>query len=60
LKSFHSPAAIASELLTRINVREHSWPVKSVNLDYEEVIAPWSYFGGRFEWVLKGYNEAAE
>src|ERR1700730_4349255 len=55
LKSFHSPAAIASELLTRINVRAHSWPVKSINMDYEQEIAHASYFGGRFEWIPKGY-----
>jgi hypothetical protein len=60
LKSFHSPAAIASVLLERINVRGHSWPVKSTsNMEYEQEIAHWSYFGGRFEWILKGwYNKA--
>jgi len=58
LQSFHSPAAIASELLKRIGVRKHSWPVKSINLDYEQEIAHWSYFGGRFEWMLKGYSTA--
>jgi hypothetical protein len=60
LKSFHSPAAIASVLLERIDVRAHSWPVKSTNLEYEQQIAHWAYFGGRFEWILKGYyNKAA-
>jgi hypothetical protein len=39
LKSFHSPAAIASVLLERIDVRSHSWSVKSVDLDYEQMIA---------------------
>jgi DNA polymerase type B, organellar and viral len=55
LHSFHSPAAIASELLKRIDVRSHSWPVKSVDLEYEQQIAHAAYFGGRFEWVPKGY-----
>jgi hypothetical protein len=57
LKSFHSPAAVASELLKRIDVRSHSWLVKSVGLDYEQEIAHWAYFGGRFEWILKGYSK---
>ena len=55
LKSFHSPAAIASELLKRMDVRSHSWPVKSVDLEYEQQIAHAAYFGGRFEWIPKGY-----
>jgi hypothetical protein len=58
LKSFHSPAAIASELLKRIGVRSHSWEVKSVDLAYEQIIAHWAYFGGRFEWMLKGYSKS--
>jgi len=55
LKLFHSPAAIASVLLERIDVRSHSWPVKSVDLDYEQQIFHAAYFGGRFERIPKGY-----
>ena len=55
LHSFHSPASAAAALLKTLNVREHSWPVKSVGLDYEQEIAHAAYFGGRFECLLKGY-----
>ena len=57
LRSFHSPAAAAGELLKIIDVRGHSWPVKSVDLDYEQEIAHAAYFGGRFECMVKGYTE---
>jgi len=61
LKSFHSPANAAGELLRRIgirdrrNIRGHSWPVKSIDLDYEQKIAHWAYYGGRFECMYKGF-----
>ena len=65
LKSFHSPANAAGQLLRRIGIRDrkklgeiirgHSWPVKSVDLEHEQIIAHWSYYGGRFESHLKGF-----
>jgi DNA polymerase type B, organellar and viral len=66
LKSFHSPANAAGELLKRIGIRDrktkggdiirgHSWPVKSVNLEHEQIIAHWAYYGGRFECMYKGF-----
>jgi hypothetical protein len=60
LNSFHSPASAAAALLNRIGIRDkgnvqgHSWPVKSVNLDYEQIIAHHAYYGGRFECMYKG------
>ncbi len=61
LKSFHSPASAAGELLRRIgirgrgNIQGHSWPVKSIDLEHEQLIAHWAYFGGRFECMYKGF-----
>jgi hypothetical protein len=60
LNSFHSPASAAAALLNRIGIRDkknvkgHSWPVKSVNLDYEQIVAHHAYYGGRFECMYKG------
>ncbi len=61
LKSFHSPASAAAELLRRIGIRDrgkvrgHSWPVKSIDLEHEQLIAHWAYYGGRFECMYKGF-----
>jgi hypothetical protein len=55
LHSFHSLASAAAARLKTIKVRDHSWLVKSVDLDYDQVIAHAAYFGGRFECLLKGY-----
>jgi hypothetical protein len=60
LNSFHSPASAAAALLNRIGIRDkkniqgHSWPVKSVDLEYEQIIAHHAYYGGRFECMYKG------
>jgi len=72
LKSFHSPASAAGALLKNIGIgarkdkktgeiiQGHSWPVKSVNLEYEQIIAHRAYYGGRFEVMVKGtYNYPA-
>jgi hypothetical protein len=39
LHSFHSPASAAAARLKTIKVPDHSWLVKSVDLDYEQEIA---------------------
>jgi hypothetical protein len=57
LPSFHSPASAASAMLKKLNIRGHSWPVKSINLDHEQLIAHTAYFGGRLECLLKGCSK---
>ena len=60
LKSFHSPASAAAALLNKLGIRDknnvpgHSWSVKSINLEYEQIIAHHAYYGGRFECMYKG------
>jgi hypothetical protein len=57
LHSFHSPASAASARLKKLDIRGHSWPVKSTNPDYEQLIGHHAYFGGRFESLTKGYRK---